>query len=414
MKTPGSFGSRRAATWAAGLLLASAPASAQDLAVRGAIVHTLEGPAIEDGAVLVRAGKIAAVGPSGAIDIPAGMRVLEARVVTPGLVDAHSTLGLAGALNYPHDRDELERSEPIQPELRVIDAYNPREPLIEWVRGLGVTTLHTAHAPRAVISGQTMIVKTRGERVDQALLRPFAMLSCTLGEGAVREPEPGAEKASPGNPAKAVALLRSELVRAQTYLEKRAGSEPPDLDLGLEALAAVLRREVPLLVTAHRVHDIQAALRLAKEFELELVLDGASEVYDLLEEVRSAGMPVILHPTMMRPGQETKNLSFATASKLKEAGIAFAIQSGYESYVPRTRVVLFEAAVAAAHGLGFENALAAITIDAARILGVEDRVGSLAIGKDGDLALYDGDPFEYTSHCVGVVIDGVIVSEAPR
>ncbi len=414
MKTWGFLGVRCAALGVAGLWLAPEPGSAQDLAVRGAIVHTMEGPAIEDGAVLIRAGKIAAVGPAGAIEVPSGVRVLEARVVTPGLVDAHTTLGLAGLLNYAHDRDELERSEPIQPELRVIDAYNPREPLIEWVRGLGVTTLHTAHAPRAVISGQTMVVKTRGELVDEAVVRPFAMLSCTLGEGAVREPEPGSEKASPGNPAKAVALLRSELVRAQSYLEKRAGAEPPDPDLGLEALGAVLRREVPLLVTAHRVHDIQAALRLAQEFELELVLDGASEVYDLLEEVRSTGMPVILHPTMMRAGQETKNLSLTTAARLKEAGILFAIQSGYEGYVPRTRVVLFEAAVAAAHGLGFENALAAITIDAARILGVEDRVGSLAVGKDGDLALYDGDPFEYTSHCVGVVIDGVILSETPR
>ena len=117
---------------------------------------------------------------------------------------------------------------------------------------------------------------------------------------------------------------------------------------------------------------------------------------------------------MARSFDERENLSFETAAKLRRAGIPVALQSGYESYVPKTRVVLFEAAVAAANGLSFEEALATITIDAARILGVADRVGSLEVGKDGDVALYDGDPFEYTSHCVGVVINGQVVSEEPQ
>ena len=125
-------------------------------------------------------------------------------------------------------------------------------------------------------------------------------------------------------------------------------------------------------------------------------------------------MPVIVHPTMQRAFGETENLSFETAAKLRHAGIPIALQSGYESYVPKTRVVLFEAAVAAANGLSFAEALGSITIDAARILGIDKRVGSLEVGKDGDIALYDGDPFEYTSHCVGVIIDGRVVSDTPR
>jgi imidazolonepropionase-like amidohydrolase len=123
---------------------------------------------------------------------------------------------------------------------------------------------------------------------------------------------------------------------------------------------------------------------------------------------------VIVHPTMMRAVGEAENLSMETASRLRAAGIPFALQSGYESYVPKTRVVLFEASVAAAHGLTPEQALAAITIDAARILGVAQRLGSLEPGKDGDLALFDGDPFEYTSHVTGVVIEGRVVSETPQ
>ena len=123
---------------------------------------------------------------------------------------------------------------------------------------------------------------------------------------------------------------------------------------------------------------------------------------------------MLLHPPMERPFGDFENMSFTTAAKLRNAGIPFAFQSGFTSYVPKTRVVLFEAAIAAANGLGMENALRAITLDAAKIIGVEDRVGSIEVGKDGDLALYDGDPFEYTTHCVGVVIEGRPVFRGKR
>ena len=122
--------------------------------------------------------------------------------------------------------------------------------------------------------------------------------------------------------------------------------------------------------------------------------------------LKAAGVPVILHPTMARYYGDLENASMETATTLRDAGILVAMQSGFEDYVPKTRVVLFEAAIAAANGLGLEGALRTITIDAAKILDIDDRVGSIAVGKDGDLALYDGDPFEYTSHCVGVLIDG--------
>jgi imidazolonepropionase-like amidohydrolase len=391
-----------------------ATASAQDLAVRARIVHTQAGKAIEDGVVLVRGGKITAVGPAASVQVPSGVEVLEAAVVTPGLIDAHSSLGLAGALNYAHDRDELERSSAVQPELRAIDAYNASDPLIEWARGFGVTTVHTGHAPGAVVSGQTMIVKLRGESVEQAVLVPFAMVAATLGGGAVREDD----KSQPGTRAKAAAILREELVKTQAWMEKRARavaeSKPVERDLRREALAEVLEGKVPLLVTAQRGQDIATALRLAKEFGFRLVLDGAAEGYRMLEELKQAGVPVLVHPTMFRAVGETENLSLETPGILRKAGLKVALQGGYESYVPRTRVVLFEAAEAAAYGLAFEDALALITIDAARLLGIEARVGSLEVGKDGDLALYDGDPFEYTTHCVGVVIDGVVVSREAR
>jgi imidazolonepropionase-like amidohydrolase len=156
------------------------------------------------------------------------------------------------------------------------------------------------------------------------------------------------------------------------------------------------------------------ALRLAREFDLDMVLSGASEAYLVLDALREAEVPVILHPTMARASGERENLSFETAARLAEAGIPFAIQSGYEGYVPKTRVVLFEAAIAAAHGLGRDRALRAVTLDAARILGLDGRLGSLTPGKDADLVLFDGDPFEYTSHVCAVVIDGRVVEETCR
>ncbi len=412
----------RAALVIAVLIVLGANATAlasSDLAVRGETVHTMAGEPIEDGVVVVIGGKIAAVGPAGSTTIPDGMTILEAKVVTPGLIDARSVVGIAGYLNQSQDQDQMELSAPIQPELRAIDAYNGRDRLVEWVRQFGVTTLHTGHAPGWLVSGQTMIVKTRGEDVDRAVVEPVAMVAATLGEGATSGPRrrlrggPDRSKA-PGSRSKAVALLRAELIRAGEYLSSLQEAEDdkkPARDLRLEVLGRVLQGEMPLLLTAQRHQDLKAALRLKAEFDITMVLDGAAESYLLVDAIRAAGVPVILHPTMARAFGEAENLSMATAARLVEAGIPVALQSGYEAYVPKTRVVLFEAAVAAAHGLAFDRALATITIDAARILGVEDRLGSLEIGKDGDLALYDGDPFEYTSHCTGVVIEGEVVSD---
>jgi len=390
-------------------LLASSGLS-QDLAVRAGELHTVSGPVLTDAVVVVQGGKITAVGPASSTPIPVGVRVLEAAVVTPGLVDAHSVVGLAGYLNQEQDQDQLDRSEPLQPELRAIDAYDARERLIEWIRGFGVTTVHTGHGPGALMSGQTMIVKTRGDTVDEAVIVEAAMIAATLGPSA----QPGGKK-SPGTRGKAAAMLRERLLKGQAYLEKReAGGDDFTPNLRDEATARLLTGELPLLMTVHRHQDIATALRIAEEFGLRLVLDNAPEAHLLVDELVSAGVPVIVHPTMQRAAGESENLSWNTASLLADAGVPFAFQSGFESYVPKTRVVLFEAAIAASTALGRERALRACTLGAAELLGVDGRVGSIEVGKDGDLALYDGDPFEYLSHCVGTVIEGEVVSEGAR
>jgi imidazolonepropionase-like amidohydrolase len=388
------------------------PSAQAQIAVRGETVHTMAGASIRDGVVLIRGGKIERVGAASAVQIPSGYRTITARVVTPGLIDAHSVVGLAGYLNQPHDQMQLERSSPIQPELRAVDGYNARERLVEWLRGFGVTTIHTGHGPGSLISGQTMIVKTVGDEVEQSVVVPFAMIAATLGEGALVT-----GTRSPGTHSKEFAMLRGEFLKAQEYERKQTTAkddQKPARDLRLEALARVLKGELPLLVTVHRAHNIISVLRLAKEFNIRVVLDGAAESYLVAEQIKAANVPVIVHPTMFRATGETENLSMETASLLRKAGIPTALQSGFESYVPKTRVVLFEAAVAAANGLNFNEALASVTIDAARLLNIANRVGSLEAGKDADLALFDGDPFEYTTHVTGVIIDGQVVSDTAR
>lgn len=401
---------RRARGWAFTMLAAAAGAAqAQSLAIRAETLHTLAGAPIRDGVIVIEAGKIARVGEASAIAIPEGLPVLTAKVATPGLIDAHSVVGLAGYLNQKHDQDQLEESAPIQPQLRAIDAYNAQEVLVGWLRRFGVTTVHTGHGPGALVSGQTMVVKTRGATVESAVVDPMTMIASNLGPAAYAE-----KGKAPGTRAKQMAMLRAALIRASEYRQKLAAADAakrPARDLELEALVSVLARETPLLVTVNRTQDILSALRLADEFAIDVVLDGAAEAYLVTDEIRRAGVPVILHPTMARAFDERENLSLETAAVLRRAGIPFALQSGYESYVPKTRVVLFEAAIAAANGLAFDAALAAITLDAAKVLGVADRVGSLAPGKDGDVALFDGDPFEYTTHVTGVVIDGQVVSD---
>jgi imidazolonepropionase-like amidohydrolase len=375
------------------------------LAIHGAQVYPVSGAPIRDGLVLIRDGKIAYVGPAAGRVYTADHRVLRAAVVVPGLVDARGTVGVSGLLNQPHDQEQVERSAPIQPELRAMDAYNAKDELVAYVRARGVTTIHTGHGPGALISGQTLVVKLLGRGSDADVLVPAAMFATTLGADAITQ-EKGK---SPGTPAKAIALLRAELIKARDYASKwtkAADDKKPARDLRLEALGRALDGTQPLMISVDRARDILAALRVAKEFGLKIVLEGCADATEVLTEIKASGFPVILHPTMARSNLTRQNVSVETASKLKAAGIPFAIESGFESYVPKTRIVLFEAAVAAANGLGREAALAAITLDAARLLGVADRVGSLEVGKDGDVALYDGDPFEYTTRCVGVAING--------
>ena len=366
-------------------------------------IHIGTGKLLSNGRIVVNKGIIQAVGTQYEIKAPDGAVRLEAQVVTPGFIDAHTVVGLAGYLNDPgSDQDQLDRSNAIQPELRALDAYNPEEPLVAHLRNHGVTTIQTGHAPGAIVSGQSLIIKTNAQRAEQALVHE-SMLTFSLG-GVI-----SGAFSKPGTRAKAMAMIRQELHKAKEYAHKRAAGTLSSTNLAMEALADLLDGQTQALVSVHKAQDILTALRLQKEFGFPMVLDGVAEIYLVLDQVKESGVPVVIHPTMLRATGEAVNVSMETAALLAKEGIPFAFQSGHEGYVPKTRVVLFEAGVAVNNGLSSRLAVQHLSLYAAQLLGIDQRVGSLEVGKDADLVLFNGDPFEYTTTVDLVMIDGQLM-----
>ena len=366
-------------------------------------IHIGTGKLLSNGRILVNKAIIQAVGTQYEIDAPGGAVRLEAQVVTPGFIVAHTVVGLAGYLNDPgSDQDQLDRSNAIQPELRALDAYNPEEPLVAHLRNHGITTIQTGHAPGAIVSGQSLIIKTNAQRAEQALVHK-SMLTFSLG-GVI-----SGAFSKPGTRAKAMAMIRQELHKAEEYAHKRAAGTLLSTDLGMEALADLLDGQTQALVSVHKAQDILTALRLQKEFNFPMVLDGVAEIYLVLDQVKESGVPVVIHPTMLRATGEAVNVSMETAALLAREGIPFAFQSGHENYVPKTRVILFEAGVAVNNGLSSRLAVQHLSLYAAQLLGIDQRVGSLEVGKDADLVLFNGDPFEYTTTVDLVMIDGQLM-----
>lgn len=382
----------------------------EKLAVLAGRLHTVAGETIEDGVVLIEKGVIKEVGPRSKVTIPKGIPVLTAATVTPGLIDAHTVVGLSGAFNVAADQDQDERSDPNQAELRVLDGFNPEEPLLEFCRREGVTVVHAVPGRTNVIAGQTGIFRTSGRTAETMSLRTPAGLLINLGEtvkGVYGAKAPTTRMAS-------ASLVRAAFTKAQNYARKKATAKDdkaPPVDAKLDVLVDALEGKLPVIFAAHRADDLATGLRLAKEFGLKARLDLVTEGYLMADDIHKAGVPVVVHPTMQRVGSsmETYNSSLLNAAVLKDHKVPLAIGTGFEGYVPKTRVLRHEAAVAMVHGLGINRALEAVTLGPARILGIADKYGSIERGKVADLVLYDGDPFENATHVVRTIMAGKVV-----
>jgi imidazolonepropionase-like amidohydrolase len=376
--------------------------AAGKIAILAGRAHTISGGTIDGCVILIENGRITAVGNKADVKIPADARQISAGEVTPGLIDAHSCVGLTGAYNVPADQDQDEASDPNQADLRALDGFNPDEPLLEFLRENGVTVIHAVPGRVNVIAGQSGVFRTYGRTAPAMALKFPAALLVNLGE-TPKNTYPGK------GPLTRMAV--ANLVRTAFAQAREGGDDKKPKNMKLEALKPFARGELPVYFSAHRADDILTGLRLADEFKLKPVLDLATEAYLVADQVAAAKVPVVVHPTMQRAGSsmETLNSQVANVAALAERGINVMVSTGYEGYVPKTRVLRFEAAMAATNGLGREHALRAITLDAAKLLGIDDRFGSIEVGKAADLVLYDGDPLEHASHVTYTLIDGKVV-----
>lgn len=409
------------------LIGSSGGAAAQErvIAIRGGTVLTMTGVPIANGTVLIRGGKIAAVGAD--VSIPRGAEVVEARgkYVMPGLVDAMASLGLAAS-------DLNEASNPVAPELRAFEAYNPFLPFgsgrpgpirnIEALSG-GVTTMYIAPADAAVIGGQGAVVKTAGPNLDALVVREPAAIDMTLGEPPKRPAR--TQNRDPYTRMAEVAMLRQALIKAQEYAAKRRQDSTSPRDLGMEALGRLLRKEIPARVQANSARDIRSALALAEEFGLDLVIDGAASAAEHKETLAARKIPVVLgqisHPYVSNEeipdrSDYPKELDERVAGQLVAAGVKVALASfsrAFGTLAPAGtgKWLLIDAAVAAGYGMREEDILRAVTLNAAEILGVSDRVGSLAPGKDADVVVLDGPPLSIRTWVERVYVNGELVHQ---
>jgi len=379
-------------------------------AIAAGLIHTASGPSIADGVIIVNQGRIEAIGPRDKVLIPAGLPVRRALVVTPGLIDAATTTGISGGLNVPADLDQDEQSDPNSADCRVLDAFNPDDGLLEWFRRNGTTTVHVTPGRRNVIAGQTGLFRTRGLSAQSMALQSPAGILINLGE----VPKEAYAGKLPTTRMGTAFLIRSAFQQAQAYGAKKASApadKAPAPNPKLEALLPALSKKIPVYFAAHRADDIETALRLASEFQLDARLCLATEAYLMADRIKAAKVPVVIHPTMQRAGSsiETMHSYLGSAAVLANKDIPVVFGTSFEGYVPRTRVLRYEAAIAMANGLGPDRALRAITIEPARLLGVSDKLGSLEPGKIADLVLYDGDPFEFGTQVTATIIDGKLI-----
>ncbi len=381
------------------------------LAIINGEIHTAQTKEPLRGTILVQDGKIAAIGD---VNLPPEADVIDAAgaAIYPGFIDPHTHLGVSEQGLGWEGRDYNEMTDPVTAHLRALDAINPEEDGYREAVEAGITTVMCAPGSANILGGSTVVLKTGGGLLHQRVLRANAGIKAALGENPKRVYS-GAKKA-PSTRMASAAILREALVAAQNYQNKleRAGGDTdklPPRDLKAEALLPVLKKEVPLRIHAHRADDIATALRIAKEFEINLTLEHASEAHFLLDQVAQSGFPAIVGPSLGTPGKvETQKKTLDTVKILSEAGVTVALTTDHP-VLNIYQLLHAAAAVVRETGMDEYDVLRLITINAAQILGVDQRVGSIEVGKDADLVIIEGHPFDYLSRVLYTIIDGQVI-----
>jgi imidazolonepropionase-like amidohydrolase len=388
-----------------GVMLAVLPAStahAQTTAITNARIHTISGPTIENGTIVIRNGRIAAVGAD--VEVPENARVIDGtgKVVTPGFLDASTSLGIVEIGGVSGTNDAATSQERLTAAFNVADALNPRATAIPVTRVEGITRAVVVPGGfQSILRGQGILIHLDGLRADEMIVRNPVGIYVTLGES-------GAGRAG-GSRAAAMLLLREALQDARDYAANRNAfmqgnrREYALSRLDLEALQPVLRRELPLIISVNRAADILNVLQFARQENVRVILSGAEEGWMVASDLASADVPVIINSMNNIPGFDNLGATLENAARMHAAGVTVMLSSFDGSNVRNLRQV---AGNAVSYGMPHEAALAAVTQVPAQVFGIADRYGTLEVGKDADVVVWDGDPFEFATKAEYVFIRG--------
>jgi imidazolonepropionase-like amidohydrolase len=380
--------------------------------IKNGNIKTMEGPDILGGDILIEDGKIKKVGKN--IEADGEVEIVDASdcLVVPGLIDGHCHLGMWEEGIGFEGADGNESVDPVTPQLRAIDSINPMDEGFKMAREGGVTTAVTGPGSANVIGGTFAAVKTYGHRIDDMIIKFPTAMKIAFGENPKRVYNE--KEKSPITRMATASILRETLFKAQKYYEdvERGKKEPddkPEFDMKLDALLPVMDKEIPLKAHAHRADDIFTALRIAKEFDLEVTLDHCTEGHLIAEDLAKENKPALIGPSLSEKSKyELKNLTFDTPKVLQEAGVLIAIIT--DSPVIPLQYLSLVAGLAVKSGLKEEEAWKAITINPAKITGIDDRVGSIKEGKDADIVIFEGNPLRnIDSKPKKVIINGKII-----
>jgi len=379
--------------------------------IKNGTVNTITNGIVQED-ILIENGKIVEIGNNIVAPLDAEIIDAQGKFIYPGFIDAHTHLGLwEDAVGF-EGADGNEETDPITPHLNPIDGINPMDRTFRDAIEGGITSVCTTPGSANVMGGQCIAIKTHGKRIDKMVIKNPVASKIAFGEN----PKScyGRDEKMPQTRMAIAALLRENLKKAEEYLEEielymeHEDHDKPEYDIRMESLIPVLKGEIPFKVHAHRADDMFTAIRIAKEFDLKLTLDHCTEGHLIVEELVEEGYPVIVGPSLSeRSKVELRNLTFDTAGILSNAGLEVSLTTDH-SVIPIQYLPIC-AGIAVKHGMKNDKALEAITINPARTLGIEDRVGSIEIGKDADIVIWDGNPLEIQSHVLFTIIDGKIV-----
>ena len=381
------------------------------IALKGGKIITVTGGTIENGTILVEDGKIAAIGAADAVAVPADAEVIDVtgKWLTPGLIDAHSHISTFGEPSArPNIGDGNEITDPVTAQLRAIDSINPFDYGIQAAREAGFTTCYTGPGSANVIGGTGIAFKCKnGSDLYDIIIPGTEHMKMALGEN----PKNcyGGQKKMPQTRMAVAAVLREQLYNAKVYSDKlkEAETDPskaPAPNFKLDALVPVVRGEMKVRIHCHRADDITTAIRIAEEYHLDYSIEHCTEGYKILDFLKEHNITCVIGPLMMEPYKmEIWGCRQDTPAKMEEAGINFCLTRDTSS---ATRWLPIDVGVAMSRGLSEQAAFEAVTIRPAKLLGIADRVGSLEVGKEADIAIFNGHPFSNFTLCEATMIEG--------